>query len=128
MRFEDHKKLFELEMNVASNAEALRFYTICEENMRNGEHHRQKQNLEEQQQEQQEIATRIRDFKNWICPPLWHESLDRAKAQRSPSTGFWLLEDPDFQVWLSNTMNSQTSLGPKLMHIKGKSLSKLHKS
>lgn len=39
--FGNHKKLFELEMNVASNQEALGFYTTYEENMKNGENHRQ---------------------------------------------------------------------------------------
>jgi hypothetical protein len=56
LRFEDHKKLFELEMNVASNQEALRFYTIYEENMRNGENDQRKQTLEEQHQEENDMS------------------------------------------------------------------------
>ena len=56
LRFEDHKKLFELEMNVSSSAEALRFYQIYEENMRNGENSRQEIRPDEQQQEQEDIG------------------------------------------------------------------------
>lgn len=56
LRFENHKKLFELEMNMASTAEALRFYAVYEEKMRIGENHKQEQNSSEQQQEQQDIG------------------------------------------------------------------------
>jgi hypothetical protein len=56
LRFNDHKKLFELEMNVASNQEALRFYTMYEENMRNGENHKRKQTVEENQQEEKDMS------------------------------------------------------------------------
>ena len=56
LRFEDHRKLFELEMNVSSSAEALRFYKAYEENMRNGENSRQKIRPDEQQQEQEDMG------------------------------------------------------------------------
>lgn len=59
LRFENHKKLFELEMSVSSTTEALRFYTVYDENMKKGENHKQKQNLEEQQKEQADTGTLV---------------------------------------------------------------------
>lgn len=55
----------------------------------------------------------------WISPPLWQESLDRAKALRSPSSGLWLLEDLDFQSWLSSAATQNASMGQKIMHVRG---------
>lgn len=57
LRFEDHKRLFELEMNVASNQEALRFYSTYEENMRKGENRVQEQTTREKQEEMKDMST-----------------------------------------------------------------------
>jgi hypothetical protein len=135
LRFEDHRKLFELEMNVSSSAEALRFYKIYEENIRNGENSRQEISLDEQQQEQKDIgkvpclpknatlkfrvAMRVRHLKEWISPPLWQESFDHAQAQRTPSTGLWLFQEPTFRLWLSNVTKPLMSICQKTMFVKG---------
>jgi hypothetical protein len=135
LRFDDHRKLFELEMNVASSQEALRFYTTYEEKMRNSENDkRQQQTLEEQQQEEKDMSKAPyfpernglkyhnrgpRRPAEWISAPLWRDSFEKAQAQRSPSTGLWLFREPIFKSWLSNVAIPQISIGRKMMHIKG---------
>ena len=62
---------------------------------------------------------RVDKLKEWISPPLWLNSLEKAQDQRSPSTGLWLFGEPVFKSWLFNVTTPQMSIGRKTMHIKG---------
>ncbi|KAH0542496.1 hypothetical protein FGG08_003092 [Glutinoglossum americanum] len=123
-RFQDHAKLFGLEMNLASTNEALRFYQTFDEVMRRGEDRKQHRNSKDQEAERMIIGKWtngcIFDLTRWIDPPMWIEPFEHAQRQRAPNTGQWIIDVSTYKQWRAFTDLRGQSFGEKVLLIQGK--------
>ncbi|KAI5918949.1 hypothetical protein F4810DRAFT_714926 [Camillea tinctor] len=55
--------------------------------------------------EKQRFDTNFDRIGKWLSPPIFTDSLDRARRLRQPETTTWIFEEPRYQDWLKNQLH-----------------------
>lgn len=134
--FEDHKKLLDLELTVASASEALAFYTSFES--RAASRHRDSPNRRWEEMRGQLFGSgdilcpfrKLRQYlpslgesflkaRDWFHPPSWASSFDDAQRKRLEGTCDWILEHPQYQMWQCAVCDPDESLAKRSLSLQG---------
>ncbi|KAK1749555.1 hypothetical protein QBC47DRAFT_333452 [Echria macrotheca] len=127
LRLGQHKKIFELEVSLASTVEAARILDRLEENLKDAERsllsngkQDPRQEKAEKGQEAERRANRVKILKEWVQSSRWTERLEQARGNRESRTGTWILSNETYANWRGISAAPGKSLGSRTLTIQGK--------
>ncbi|KAK1768102.1 hypothetical protein QBC33DRAFT_585007 [Phialemonium atrogriseum] len=121
-RLQQHSKLFEVEVSLASTEEAMRLFARYEESIKNNERQLVGPGKQDYRQEERErleeksrLIERVKTLQEWLDPPRWTKRFEQAKYLRQPGTGEWILDNEIYHRWKKIDETSEASLGSRTL-------------
>ncbi|KAI8628018.1 hypothetical protein F5Y19DRAFT_439227 [Xylariaceae sp. FL1651] len=110
-RWDEHRKIIELEMSVSASIEQFETSNRVEEMLSKFEGDWSSRTTYTNILEQRDIDELVHQLKCWINPPLWAHLFENSQSRRYAHTTEWFLKHPTVSCWLSRaeTVNGDSS-------------------
>jgi len=96
----------------------LLHYEKMDEEIQNNSHKYQLLIDERKQKENNVMSKKILEIRRWIAAPDWTSSFEVALKIRSNNTGYWILENREYQTWVDTEL---TEGAPRMLVLTGRS-------
>ncbi|KAJ6002925.1 hypothetical protein N7451_005472 [Penicillium sp. IBT 35674x] len=117
-RLANHRELFEFEARSAVDYEALRFYEKFDKYLEMAIYRNDRQKREgdrdfarhQEDETNKLLSASVERIGHWISPPQWKARYEEMTNSRDPGTAEWILQDPIYLSWRSQTETDQSVL------------------
>ncbi|PVH88665.1 hypothetical protein DL98DRAFT_648024 [Cadophora sp. DSE1049] len=103
-RLERHQQDFDSSLKVVYSREMMNHLTEMDRERQNNAEHRALHKAEHEAAASQAIEFKLQALKRWISVPNWTGPFEAARSKRIEDTGLWILEQPQYEVWLTQTV------------------------